>query len=184
MWEAELRLRLSQPKEALPFEYKALRLLKEVQQQSRAFVRKMGFNPPSIPEKEKRLTGELTKITPPRNQSERTTGIKYPFIRQALTRLATWQPGQAVSPDEAVLLQRAGQELAQAAWTKPAQYLQALQGLQRLTKEVQTGRIECHSCLTLVSGTLEKILPKPLPGPGPKEAFQHPLADQYFKRLK
>ncbi|WP_375577783.1 hypothetical protein ABWH96_12065 [Marivirga tractuosa] len=62
MWEAELYLRTYKPKEALPFEYKALKLIKEVKRASRIYVERMGFEPPPIDEEKKRLTGDLDKI--------------------------------------------------------------------------------------------------------------------------
>ena len=61
MWKAELHLRMYKPDEALPFEYKALRLLKDLQQKSRAYVAKTSYNPPPI-KMEKRLSGDLTKL--------------------------------------------------------------------------------------------------------------------------
>jgi hypothetical protein len=62
MWEAELYLRTYKPKEALPFEYSALKLIKEVKRASRIYVERMGFEPPPIDEQKKRLTGDLDKI--------------------------------------------------------------------------------------------------------------------------
>jgi hypothetical protein len=62
MWKSELHLRLYEPEKAIPFETKALEYLKEAQQKARAYVKKTGFDPPPIKEKEKRLTGELTKF--------------------------------------------------------------------------------------------------------------------------
>ncbi|MDB5232376.1 MAG: hypothetical protein JWN76_3181, partial [Chitinophagaceae bacterium] len=43
MWNAELKLRILKPVEALPYEYKALRLLKDLQQKSRSYVAKTGY---------------------------------------------------------------------------------------------------------------------------------------------
>lgn len=62
MWQSELHLRLYEPEKALPFENKALVYLKEAQQKARVYVKKTGFDPPPIKEKEKRLTGEFTKF--------------------------------------------------------------------------------------------------------------------------
>jgi hypothetical protein len=62
MWQSELHLRLYEPEKALPFEKKALEFLKSAQQKARTFVKKTSFDPPPIKEKEKRLTGELTKF--------------------------------------------------------------------------------------------------------------------------
>ena len=62
MWQSELHLRMYEPEKAMPFEKKALEYLKLAQQKSRVFVKKTSYDPPPIKEKEKRLTGELTKF--------------------------------------------------------------------------------------------------------------------------
>jgi len=59
MWDAELQLRLNEPEKALPHEYAALKLIKEVQQASRVYVERIGYDAPVIKVTEKRLTGEL-----------------------------------------------------------------------------------------------------------------------------
>lgn len=62
MWQSELHLRLFEPEKALPYEKKALEYLKMSQQKARSFVKKTGFDPPPIKEKELRLTGELKNV--------------------------------------------------------------------------------------------------------------------------
>ncbi len=62
MWQAELYLRLFEPEKSLPFQYKALELLKTVQQKSRVYVKRTGYDPPPIKENEKRLSGELKDL--------------------------------------------------------------------------------------------------------------------------
>lgn len=62
MWQSELHLRMYEPEKAIPFEKKALEFLKSAQQKARTFVKKTSFDPPPIKEKEKRMTGELTKF--------------------------------------------------------------------------------------------------------------------------
>ncbi|SEJ64781.1 hypothetical protein SAMN05216327_11511 [Dyadobacter sp. SG02] len=62
MWQSELHLRLYEPEKALPFENKALEYLKTAQQKARTYVKKSGYDPPPIKEKEKRLTGELKDL--------------------------------------------------------------------------------------------------------------------------
>jgi len=64
MWAAELRLRTFKPREALPFAYKALRLLKDLQQKSRAYVAKTGVRVTPL-DPAKRLAGKLEGIAPP-----------------------------------------------------------------------------------------------------------------------
>jgi hypothetical protein len=62
MWQAELYLRLFEPEKSLPFQRKALEYLKTVQQKSRVYVKRTGYDPPPIKEQEKRLTGELKDL--------------------------------------------------------------------------------------------------------------------------
>lgn len=63
MWQSELFLRTYEPKKALPFEHNALEYLKTAQQKARTYVKKSGYDPPPIKEKEKRLTGELKDLS-------------------------------------------------------------------------------------------------------------------------
>lgn len=61
MWNAELQLHLSKPKLALPHEYRALDLIKQVQQANRIYVKRAGFEPTPL-DFDKRLTGELDEV--------------------------------------------------------------------------------------------------------------------------
>jgi hypothetical protein len=63
MWQSELHLRMYEPEKALPYEHKALEFLKTAQHKARTYVKKSGYDPPPIKEKEKRLSGELTEIS-------------------------------------------------------------------------------------------------------------------------
>lgn len=60
MWDAELRLRTFRPREALPFEREALRLLKILQESSRVYVPKFSSALPPFDER-RRLTGDRSK---------------------------------------------------------------------------------------------------------------------------
>jgi hypothetical protein len=62
MWDAEGRLRVIDPEGALPFELSALELLKDLQQRSRVYVQKVGFEAPPLEPATRRLTGELDEI--------------------------------------------------------------------------------------------------------------------------
>ncbi|WP_026952627.1 hypothetical protein [Algoriphagus mannitolivorans] len=62
MWQAELYLRLFEPEKSLPFQYKALEMLKTVQQKSRVYIKRTGYDPPPIKEEEKRLSGKLEDL--------------------------------------------------------------------------------------------------------------------------
>lgn len=70
MWQSELHLRMYEPEKALPFEHKALEYLKSAQHKARTYVKKSGYDPPPIKEKEKRLSGELKEISSDLNQTK------------------------------------------------------------------------------------------------------------------
>ncbi|HST90875.1 MAG TPA: DUF4175 domain-containing protein [Brevundimonas sp.] len=57
MWGSERALRLGRPEDALPFAYRALELLKELQQADRIYLGRVGSNLPPI-DGSRRLTGE------------------------------------------------------------------------------------------------------------------------------
>ncbi|WP_324673315.1 DUF4175 family protein [Hymenobacter sp. GOD-10R] len=182
MWEAELRLRTARPAEALPYEYRALRLLKQVQQQTRAYVRKLGYDPPVIPEATLRLTGDLAGAAAPKSQQQLAATPTQPAVREALRVLGTIRQQQSVPAADALLLDRAGATLAQAAVQKPGAYLQALSQLRQLAADVRARRQPCSTCLPSVERALTALLPTPAPAPvrptGPDR-----LARRYFQEL-
>ncbi|GGF05021.1 DUF4175 family protein [Hymenobacter cavernae] len=182
MWEAELRLRTSRPTEALPYEYRALRLLKQVQQQTRAYVRKSGYEPPPMPEATLRLTGDLAGAAAPKRQQQLAATPAQPIVRDALRVLGAIRQRQTVPAAEALLLDRAGAALAQAAVQQPGSYLKALSQLRQLVADVRASRVPCSECLPAVERALTALLPTPAPAPvrtpGPDR-----LARRYFQEL-
>jgi hypothetical protein len=78
MWQSELHLRMYEPEKAIPYENKALEFLKSAQHKARTFVKKSGYDPPPIKEKEKRLTGEMKdlniNLSSEKEYKEKTTG--------------------------------------------------------------------------------------------------------------
>lgn len=57
MWQAELQLRQARPDEALPYEYKALALIKQLQQAERIYLARSGLELPPF-DATRRLSGE------------------------------------------------------------------------------------------------------------------------------
>lgn len=57
MWQSELKLRQGSPDAALPFAYKALGFIKQVQQASRIYLARTGIEPPPI-DASRRLSGD------------------------------------------------------------------------------------------------------------------------------
>ena len=63
MWQSELHLRQGDPKQALPYEYRALRLIKQVQQASRIYLARVGLQLPPVDES-RRMGGERKGVQP------------------------------------------------------------------------------------------------------------------------
>ena len=181
MWAAELRLRTGQLKDALPYEYRALRLLKQVQQQTRAYVKKAGFTPPPMPEATLRLSGELAGAAVPQRQQRLPAPAPQPALRAALRWLTapeTRRPG----PADARLLEQAGAVLAGAALERPGVYLPALRALRQLVADVRAGRPPCSACRLPLERGLTDLLAAPPPTPLPPPAADR-LARRYFQAL-
>ncbi|MDJ0366117.1 hypothetical protein QMK33_13215 [Hymenobacter sp. H14-R3] len=181
MWAAELRLRTGQPAAARPYEYRALRLLKEVQQQTRAYVKKAGFTLPPFPEATLRLTGELKGAAAPRRQATVPAPATQPAVRAALRWLAI-QTGQPARPADAPALDQASAALAQAALQKPGFYLPALRALRQLAAEARAGQVPSPSALAPAQRALADLLPAPVPTAAPA-ATPDRLARRYFQEL-
>ncbi|MDX5437761.1 MAG: DUF4175 domain-containing protein [Pontibacter sp.] len=184
MWEAELRLRTHKPKDALPYEYKALRMLKEVQQSQRAYVAKTGFEAPPLKEPELRLSGELNKITAPSDRRTVESEKLLPNTRAALQWLAKYKQMGKYKKADAAVLEKAGQELAQQSLSKPGSNLRALQDLRTLISEMQRGEKLCRSCLVSVERTWVDLLPPAAQTPQPQQAVRSRLAREYMEELE
>jgi len=133
MWKAELRFRLNTPREALPFCYKALRLLKELQQQSRVYVAKTGVRlTPLNPDK--RLTGELGEISAP---VQRHRGVdelpEEVVLRMGLAVLEGMRVGMPLGEGDRIVLGRVERRLGREAAAKPGRFLAGYEGAKRLT---------------------------------------------------
>ena len=182
MWAAELRLRTARPAAALPYEYRALRLLKQVQQQTRAFVKKAGFTPTPFPEATLRLTGDLKGAAAAHFHEQIPTPAAQSAVRGALAWLAAVGAGQAGHPADAHLLEPAGAALAQAALQHPGAYLSALRDLRRLLADARAARPPCPACRRTVTRALTDLLPSPAPAEAPVPAPDR-LARRYFQNL-
>ena len=180
MWKAELRLRLYKPQEALPFEYKALRLLKDLQQKSRSFVAKTSYNPPPL-KPEKRLSGDLSKIGQPVNQlTMKATADKFETLKKAATILEQ-SKHQALTAVDKRTLQLAGQQLAVQASAQPGIYLKAVSALRRII--AGNGMVQTNDKL-IVEKAIQKTLPasKIIPSTAATNADMG-LAQRYYKNL-
>ena len=133
MWNSELRLRTYKPQEALPYEYKALRLLKDLQQKSRAYVAKTTVKTATL-KPEKRLSGELDKITQPVQQmSAQQKDQRTANLKTSLALLESRKTGKKFIEGDKFLLSETEKYMIGAAADNPATYLNALTSLRRLS---------------------------------------------------
>lgn len=181
MWDAELKLRLFAPQEALPFEYKALRLLKELQQQSRVYVAKASFKV-HPPDPSKRLSADLSKIDPPLvKKQEHEEADPNEAGRMALSVLSG--PAHELKNQQAIL-NPALRLVELAAIKNPARYLNALSAFRRLLKDPDPNNIAAAD-IKLVQQSLLQILPPVNRQPSLSTGtVQSTLGNQYFRKLK
>lgn len=195
MWNAELRLRVFNPREALPYAYKALRLLKDLQQKSRAYVAKTGVRVTPL-DPAKRLSGKLEEIGQPvRYNVEGHVPDPADVLRVALAlldRLGT--PGAANGESERGtgnremsrasmgMLEQAGRQLGKEAAEHPGEYLAAYQSIRRILQG-QAGDKD----IILVQQAIRKLVPEaeqsPSPGKAPADAGLSKLYYQQMKRM-
>lgn len=180
MWDAELYLRLYQPEKSLPYQYRALNLLKEISNDSRIYVHRSGFDPPPLKE-EKRLTADLSEVKTKSSVSRIESKKNYPAIREALSateRLLT-DKTSAISKENQKIFNKAGQELAALAIEQPG-YLKGLSILKSLSEQVLPDSI----ALVTLRKTLWLALPKESSSPNQQQGVMHSLNQQFLQRLE
>ncbi|MFQ5570605.1 MAG: tryptophan-rich sensory protein, partial [Rhodothermales bacterium] len=183
MWEAELRLRTYRPEDALPYEYRALRILKALQQKARIYVKRIGFEPPPLKPEETRLTGDLDEVQNRRSQRERQADVSFPAIREALVLLQPTEPNPVDAAHRVAVLERAGRELAGVAIEQPGRYLSALRNLRVLIDDLETGRGWCRPCSAVIRQVFWNMLPPAEALPRQREENATSLTRRYFKEM-
>jgi len=184
MWKAELQLRIYKPAEALPFEYKALRLLKDLQQKSRVYVAKTNYKTTPL-KPESRLTGDLDKILQPLvNSSIPKSKEPIESMRMAIPVLENLKNGIPLKNGEIEVLKQASQQLNLSAVSSPALYLTAVAAMRRIVEHVDKPGDIAPSDIALVENAFQMILPvhSKLPA-SPNTAPATNLSAQYFKNL-
>jgi hypothetical protein len=184
MWKAEMQLRLNKLQDALPFEYKALRLLKDLQQKSRVYVAKTGFKATFL-KPEKRLTGDLDKISQPVNQREvEKKRDAYEAGRKAIGLLEMLESKKELNKASIEILQKASNHLFNNAVAKPSSYLPAVAAMKRILRAVSNHEQVKASNIALAEKGLQQMLTPPvkLPSASSKTSYESLSAD-YFKNL-
>lgn len=184
MWDAELHLRMYDPEKSLPYQYKALKLLKEISNDSRIYVHKTGFDPPPLKE-DKRLTGDLAEIKSSRSNHAESQTPSYPALRAALTTTEALlqQPNPVLTPQAQQTLLKAGQALAALALEKPGQFLKSLSLIKTLNEENITGS-SLTDALTEIRHALWIALPQETTSPVPQPQATHALNRAFLQNLE
>lgn len=161
MWSAERHLRTYDPRTALPYEYRALEYLKQVQQAARVYVKRVGFEPPPLEPDRKRLTGKQDAIRDARRISAQEAEVVLPAVRVLLAGMETVGDRDAVPPALRPAVRAAGEELARRALEAPGTQLDALADLRRWLDADAT----CGDCAARVRRHLYAMLPPPPASP-------------------
>ena len=177
MWDAEGELRFHRPPEALPYEYRALELLKDLQQRSRLYVQKVGFETPPLEPETMRLTGELDDIGT-RHRTVEPAALD-PLAAAVKELSAALNRGLGVEEQvttESTTIVRS--HLARQAVDDP-EVLPALEALDRWARG-ETLRLTDRQSL---AHALWRLTPPDDAGPGRVAAAPDPLAQLYRSQL-
>ena len=183
MWKSELRLRTYKPEEALPFEYKALRLLKDLQQKSRAYVSKTALKTPAI-KVEKRLSAELDKIIQPSAERTRVKSEEQNALKKSTSIIAKLKEGKKLKQSDFSILQEANRNLAAKASAQPASYVKAL-GVMRKILSKSVNETLSYGELSTLEAALQKMIKNEVKTPQATTAAPGTsLSTEYFNNLK
>ncbi len=184
MWDAELQLRLYEPEKSLPYQYTALKLLKEISNDSRIYVHRTGFDPPPLKE-ERRLSGDLKEIHNYLAQSEEVVKEVYPEIRNTLAMIEELLEKNVslLSTANKNQLHKAGQELALIAIEEPGRFMEALTLLKGIEEHQMTKKELAFSLLT-IQKILWRVLPQQSLSPSKAGTITHSLEQQFMESLR
>lgn len=182
MWDAELYLRLYEPEKSLPYQYTALKLLKEISNDSRIYVHRTGFDPPPLKE-EKRLSGDLAEVKSNTGHTKSQREKKYPAIQETQQRIEVLlQRPEALTQADRQLFIKAGNELAIVAIEEPGKYLQGLTVLKQLSEQ-SLSTDEIKPSLLLLRNVFWQVAPVQPTTPARQSQSVHPLDQEFLKKI-
>ncbi|SEA19882.1 hypothetical protein [Microbulbifer marinus] len=146
MWSSWRELSVIEPRASLPYQHTALRYIKEVQQASRIYLQRVGFEPPPL-DQNRRLSGELDDVAPPAVTAAASSGERV----EILTLLAQVRGSEALSEDIAAELQQ-----WPSLQTQPQLQMELAKSL-RLYRQQR----DCNECRQQLAALLYRLLPEP-----------------------
>jgi len=184
MFDSERHLRIDEPAAALPFEYRALELLKAAQEAARAYVLRVGFEPTALEPDRTRLTGTLTGIGSSSDARSVAAATTLPALRRALAVVRHLAVGARARAADVAALESAGRELGSLAIAQPGQHLETLRDLHSLLSTLaDSGGRPCRECLGGIERGLLLALPVADPSAGVARGSAG-LARTYFDLLR
>ncbi|GAO41507.1 hypothetical protein FPE01S_01_05210 [Flavihumibacter petaseus NBRC 106054] len=185
MWNAELKLRIYQPVQALPYEYKALRLLKELQQQSRVYVAKTTVRTTPL-DPGKRGTGDQDKIVSTQldyNYQVADEGAVILSDAMRLINALREGPSTRLEKSEKDQLDKAIAIIGEKAAKEPASWLHDYEVMVSIREALQTGIAPVQPDLGIAAAALTRLsVPVRMPAPAPGMPV-NPLIKEYRKIL-
>ena len=146
MWSARRELSIIEPRASLPHQHTALRFIKEVQQATRIYLQRVGFEPPPLDET-RRLSGERDAVAPPQVSAARDGGERQALLELLQRVRAGENPGEA---DIATL-----HELTLVR-EQPQMQVQLSKALRLLQQQP-----DCAECRRRLTALLYQLTPQP-----------------------
>lgn len=184
MWSAELHLRLGEPRRSLPFQHRALELLQEIRRDARAYVQRVGFEPPPLEPDQKRLTGRLDEVRPPAVIRSAAWRDGEPALREGLRRLRRLAADGPAEPDDARALEALGQAMAERAVADAAWLLEPLRALREGIASLPEGGRHCARCFDDAAAGVLRALGEVGPAATATRRAPTGLAERYRARLQ
>lgn len=175
MWQAELNLRQAKPKQALPYEYRALGFIKQVQQADRIYLARVGLELPPIDES-RRLSGDRSTL---KNRPDilQAANVEDAALIKFWQSLNQFELGSTVNnstaPDFASL-----KNWIREHSSRSPDALGLLAAVDALEKQPA-----CRACLVEIKAQLWPLLPKP-PATPQQRILQNHNAQKYLDALQ
>lgn len=197
MWQAELYLMLSKPKQALPFEEQALKLLKMAKKAERIYVKRLGFEPPPVSE-QRRYQGDLSEILSENKQAkievsaseQQAIAQLYRLVKQKSLPVSDRENDSVnaineFSQEQRLVINTVKQLLQNKLSQRPA-LINDIATLERIILAGSFNIKNCDNCIEKLKSKLWQLLEKPIALPNVRQLnylYNDLLINQYNELL-